>query len=496
MENISMWIRLVCLHALVISTTIKETIGSNGGCYSALGMESGDITDGQITASSFMIAPPSVARLNKKRHILGAWCASYNDNNPHLQVDFLDVKNITAFSSQGVEFTGDHWVSLYTVSYSCDGRTWQKYWNGSTIKTFTANTDTDSVVLNYLPKPIIARMIRIHPVAWYRWGSICMRVEVHGCKSDQVCSTPTTPTPNATTTTTVRRPPTERTSKPSTTVSTPTIRSTTRTTAGTTVKTEPPCTSALGMENYQIKNHQITASSAKSIWTSPSAARLNNRLKMSSFGSWCASATDSSQYLQVDFKTHQTIVAIATQGMAFPDGNWVTSYTLSYSCNGTTWFVYGENGKRKTFVGNRDSNQIVKHYLATPLITRLVRLNPVTWNKFGEICLRMELYGCNASQGCTVGNISAQVRPATTRRPRRSRTTEHVPDILHEPARRTKPTTHSTKQPTETHPTTKKKKRILIIYKKIEDDDSKSSARRETLDWTMVLPLLSSLVFR
>lgn len=69
-----------------------------------------------------------------RRHILGAWCTSYSDPNPYLHIDLLDVKNITAISSQGVEFTGDHWVSSYDVSYSCDGQAWQTYWNSSTIK--------------------------------------------------------------------------------------------------------------------------------------------------------------------------------------------------------------------------------------------------------------------------------------------------------------------------------------------------------------------------
>jgi hypothetical protein len=34
------------------------------------------------------------------------------------------------------------------------------------------------------------------------------------------------------------------------------------------------------MKNYQIKDYQITASSAKSTWTLPSAGRLKNRYKI------------------------------------------------------------------------------------------------------------------------------------------------------------------------------------------------------------------------
>lgn len=66
-----------------------------------------------------------------------------------------------------------------------------------------------------------------------------------------------------------------------------------------------------------------------------------------SVGSWCAMSADTKQYLQIDLIRPTNIVAVATQGMPYPEGNWVTSFTLSYSCNGTTWFVYEEEGKQK-----------------------------------------------------------------------------------------------------------------------------------------------------
>ena len=41
------------------------------------------------------------------------------------------------------------------------------------------NNDRHTVVSHVLPKPIIARYIRIHPKAWH--GHVSMRVGLYGC---------------------------------------------------------------------------------------------------------------------------------------------------------------------------------------------------------------------------------------------------------------------------------------------------------------------------
>ena len=49
---------------------------------------------------------------------------------------------------------------------------------------YVANKDYTHEVINTLEEPIIARIIRIHPVAWY--SHISMRFELYGCYSGEL----------------------------------------------------------------------------------------------------------------------------------------------------------------------------------------------------------------------------------------------------------------------------------------------------------------------
>ena len=51
------------------------------------------------------------------------------------------------------------------------------------LQEYNANTDYSSVVVSTLDEPIIARYIRIHPIAWY--SHISMRFEMYGCYSGE-----------------------------------------------------------------------------------------------------------------------------------------------------------------------------------------------------------------------------------------------------------------------------------------------------------------------
>ena len=52
------------------------------------------------------------------------------------------------------------------------------------LQEYIANKNYQSVVVNTLDEPIIARYIRIHPVTWY--GHISMRFELYGCFSGEI----------------------------------------------------------------------------------------------------------------------------------------------------------------------------------------------------------------------------------------------------------------------------------------------------------------------
>ena len=94
-------------------------------------MESKDIKDAQITASSQYDANhgPSNGRLNFKAGggKTGAWSARTNDVNQYLQVDFGHRTKVTEIETQGREDCCNQWVKSYTVSYSNDNNNYHTY---------------------------------------------------------------------------------------------------------------------------------------------------------------------------------------------------------------------------------------------------------------------------------------------------------------------------------------------------------------------------------
>ena len=94
-------------------------------------MESGEITDGQITASSEWSSThaPSLARLNrvKEGNKAGSWAAKTNDVNQWLQIELgSDYTKVTRIVTQG-RSDYDQWVKTYKLQYSEDGVNYQFY---------------------------------------------------------------------------------------------------------------------------------------------------------------------------------------------------------------------------------------------------------------------------------------------------------------------------------------------------------------------------------
>ena len=74
-------------------------------------------------------------------------------------------------------------LELFLNMHACRSRCTQQLVNnvfGIFGKEITGNRDRNTPHGHVLDQPIIARYIRIHPVAWY--GHICMRVELFGCR--------------------------------------------------------------------------------------------------------------------------------------------------------------------------------------------------------------------------------------------------------------------------------------------------------------------------
>lgn len=331
-------------------------------CNLGLGMITRDILDSQITASSShsIWTLPSAGRLWNQRRAqdstFGGWCALDHDKAPYIQVDFRKETVITAVASQGLSFPLGNWVKKYSLNYSCDGHNWKTYQSYKKGRVLEANNDDDSVVTNKLDEAIIARVLRVNVLDWNTYGMVCMRLEIYGCDTKED-------------------------------------------------GTHKDCKKAAGLENRQITDSQLSASSF-SMGQHPSRGRLNNDVKQISgstlWDSWCAGTEDRSQYLQVDLGEARNVTGVATQGSVI--GTWVTKYVLHYSLDGYHWETYSSNhseGESEIFQGNRDGFTVHKNmFRSRPITARYVRFNPKGWIPLGHICMRVEIYLCHTYQGC------------------------------------------------------------------------------------------------
>lgn len=101
------------------------------------------------------------------------------------------------------------------------------------------------------------------------------------------------------------------------------------------------CSQPLGMENGQIQDDQITASSFFPKYE-PSEGRLNAK----GGRAWHATYTRDEEYLQIDFRREVNITGVATQGKS-TQAFYVTAYKLGMSDDGETWNEYEEDDKPK-----------------------------------------------------------------------------------------------------------------------------------------------------
>ena len=91
-------------------------------CSQALGLESGKVSDSQLSALSHLpMFSPLEGRLNNEK----AWCTSLNDL--FLQIDLLEVRHVSALATQGYKGSFSNYVKTYEIEYSYDGVKWFDY---------------------------------------------------------------------------------------------------------------------------------------------------------------------------------------------------------------------------------------------------------------------------------------------------------------------------------------------------------------------------------
>ncbi|XP_072030015.1 uncharacterized protein [Amphiura filiformis] len=154
--------------------------GKQDSCINPLGMESGDIPDSKITASSAYTGAAYKAPKARLKSTTG-WIPGTHDVNQWIQVD-LGVPHVIT----GVVLQGRHdsaqWVKTYTFRYH-DGLLWRYILDDITsgnAQVFDGSTNQNSATTTYFKYPVKARYTRIEPETWQ--SAISLRFELLGCE--------------------------------------------------------------------------------------------------------------------------------------------------------------------------------------------------------------------------------------------------------------------------------------------------------------------------
>ncbi|XP_075914179.1 lactadherin-like [Petromyzon marinus] len=330
--------------------SITYTVLDGQECGKPLGMQSGLITDNQLSASSYDGEEewaPWKARLDLGGRV-NAWTpSSFVDS--WIQVDLLRVSAVSQVTTQGASrWLSKQFVTSVELASSGDGRSWRAYRaqdaTGGPLLFIPANNDSSSHAHVALDPPIVARYLRIYPKGFINRPSL--RLEVYGCDAQA-------------------------------------------------------CGHKLGMASGEIRDDQITASSHKKGWFGRNweahQARLDNGGMVNA---WQAKRNAVGEWLQVDFARLTTVTGVVSQGARERGtSKFVRSFTLLYSGDGAAWTAYRETSghAHRVFVANRDNHTYARSVLAPPLLARYVRLYPQTWET--AIVLRVEFLGCPYSAG-------------------------------------------------------------------------------------------------
>uniref|UniRef100_A0A8C7G276 Neuropilin n=1 Tax=Oncorhynchus kisutch TaxID=8019 RepID=A0A8C7G276_ONCKI len=343
-------------------------------CSTAFGLESGKISDDQISASSSFYDgrwSPRQARLNNMDN---AWTPSEDSTKEYIQVDLHFLKVLTGIATQGAvskETQKSYYVTTFKLEVSTNGEDWMTYRYGKNHKMFHANTDPSEVVLNRVPQPVLARFVRIRPQSWK--NGIALRFELYGCQI-----------------------------------------------------IDAPCSEMQGLLSGLLPDTQISASSARDMLWSPGNARL-----VASHSGWFpgpAQPLAGEEWLQVDLGVPKMVRGIITQGARGGEGAsstdnraFVRKYRVAHGLNGKDWgyVMDSKTSLPKVGVGEGDMCKgggcIFEgntHYDTPELrrfeetLAQFIRIYPERWSPAG-IGMRVEILGCDVPETSTLANTAS-----------------------------------------------------------------------------------------
>ncbi|XP_043220793.1 discoidin domain-containing receptor 2-like isoform X2 [Amphibalanus amphitrite] len=161
--------RLLLLQAIVTCWSIGRSDALTlDQCDHALGMESGEINDHQISA----------------------WCPQpviTSQVHEYLQIDLGRVTVVTAAETQGRfgNGRGVEWAEKYALQYwrpGAEGDTgWRTYRNASGHTVMDGNVNSYMAHKTVLNPPLIASKVRVVPKSDHP-RTVCLRAELHGCR--------------------------------------------------------------------------------------------------------------------------------------------------------------------------------------------------------------------------------------------------------------------------------------------------------------------------
>ena len=99
---------------------------------------------------------------------------------------------------------------------------------------------------------------------------------------------------------------------------------------------------ALGLENREIKNSQMTVSTALK-----NSNNLADEARINVGNGWCTS-NDHSPYITIDLGSMVTVTSIATQGGMVQNKTYFTSkYAVQFGYTNSVWYNYFEMNEAK-----------------------------------------------------------------------------------------------------------------------------------------------------